>query len=103
MRKITLYIGLNDKITKTQKINTLDAYNVICNILDTGATIQEAKGIYKHDDGTQVIETSLVVELLDFTGDLNRKWLIDKVEAIKEALNQEAVAVQVEDVNSELI
>lgn len=35
MKKITLYIGLNDRETKTQLISTLDAYRIVNNILGT--------------------------------------------------------------------
>ena len=33
MDKYILYVGLNDKDTKTQKIDTLSAYNLTNNIL----------------------------------------------------------------------
>lgn len=46
MKKFTLYLGLNDKDTKTQKIGTLEAYKICNNILlnyTEGATVFEAK------------------------------------------------------------
>lgn len=49
MEKWTLYLGLNDKDTKVQKIATVEAYKVAMNILSQfveGATIFEANGIY---------------------------------------------------------
>lgn len=103
MRKITLYIGLNDKDTKLQEVNTLDAYKMVSNVIGVGCTITEGRGIYKHDDGTVVSEVSLVVELLDFDNTLNREWVKSKVEQIKTILNQESVAVQEQEVKSELI
>lgn len=103
MRKITLYIGLNDKDTKLQEVSTLDAYKMVSNVIGVGCTITEGRGIYKHDDGTVVSEVSLVVELLDFDNTLNREWVKSKVEQIKTILNQESVAVQEQEVKSELI
>ena len=103
MRKITLYVGLNDKTTKTQKIGTLDAYNIVCNTLRVDATVSEARGVYTHADGTVVFENSLVIEMLDFDETITDKWLKGKVEALKLALNQESVAVQKQDITSELM
>lgn len=103
MRKITLYIGLNDKDTKIQEVNTLDAYKMVSNVIGVGCTITEGRGIYKHEDGTVVSEVSLVVEMLDFDKSLSKEWLKDKVEQIKTILNQESVAVQEQTVKSELI
>lgn len=103
MQKITLYVGLNDKDSKTQKINTLEAYKVVSNILGVDSTITECKGVYTHDSGDVVFETSLQVVMLDFDGCLTAEWLKRKVEAIKQALNQESVAVQKEQIESELM
>jgi hypothetical protein len=67
MKKFTLYVGLNDKDTKTQLVSTLEAYKVINNVLlqyVDGATIFEARGIYKHDDGTFTTENTFRIELL---------------------------------------
>ena len=58
MDKYILYVGLNDKDTKTQKIDTLSAYNLTNNILLNyveGATVTQSKGIYKHQNGNVVI------------------------------------------------
>lgn len=103
MRKITLYIGLSDKDTKTQKIDTLAAYGIVNNILRADATITEARGVYTHEGGDVVIENTLCVVLLDFNGDMSRDWIKEKADAIKAALNQEAIAVQLEEITSELL
>lgn len=58
MKKFTLYVGLNDKDTKQQKISTLESFKMVNNIILSycdGATIYEADGIYKHDNGTFTI------------------------------------------------
>jgi hypothetical protein len=103
MRKITLYIGLNDKDAKAQLIGTLEAYRVVNNILATDSTITECRGVYTHEDGTITTEKTLEVVLLDFDGTLDKKWVIGKANRIKEALNQESVAYQEEEIVSELI
>lgn len=103
MKKITLYIGLNDKDSKIQEVGTLDAYKIVSNIIGVGSTITEGRGIYKHEDGTVVSEVSLVVELLDFDNTLTKGWLKEKVNQIKTILNQESVAVQYQEVESELV
>lgn len=102
MKKFTLYLGLNDKDTKRQEISTLEAYkianNIICQYVD-GATIYEAQGIYKHDDGTIVFEKTLRIELLFVERDI-----VEKIaNMLKVALNQESVAMQYENIESELI
>lgn len=103
MKKITLYIGLNDKDSKIQEVSTLDAYKMVLNTIGVGCTITEGKGIYKHDDGTIVTEVSLIVELLDFDNTLSKGWVKNKVNQIKAMLNQESIAVQEQEVESELI
>lgn len=103
MKKITLYVGLNDQDTKMQEVKTLDAYKMVSNIIGVGCTITEGRGIYKHEDGTVITEVSLVVELLDFDNSLDKGWVKSKVEQIKTILNQESVAVQEQEVVSELI
>ena len=103
MKKITLYIGLNDRESKQQEISTIDAYKLVSNIIEVGCTITEGRGIYKHEDGTVVSEVSLVVELLDFDNTLDEGWVNHKVLQITKLLNQESVAVQYQDVKSELI
>lgn len=103
MKKHTFYIGLNDKDTKTQLIGTLDAYRIVTNMLGVDSTIKECKGVYTHEDGTITTENTLEVILLDFDGVMTKAWIIEKVETIKIALNQESIAYQEENINSELL
>ena len=101
MDKYILYVGLNDKDTKTQKIDTISAYNLANNILLNyveGATVTQSKGIYKHNNGNVVIENTLIVELL-FT-DKNTVETIAK--ELKIALNQESIAIQKQTIESYL-
>jgi len=102
MKKFTLYLGLNDKDSKIQKIDTIEAYKICTNILlkyTEGATIYSAQGIYKHNDNSFVVENTLRIELLF----VERESVLKIIEILKLAFNQESVALQVENINSELI
>lgn len=101
MTKYTLYMGLNDKDSKRQMISTVEAYKIVSNLVSQmfdGGTIYEADGVYKHDDGTIVIEKTLKIELLF----AEQKDVKDLCETLKRVFNQESIAVQVEEINSEL-
>ena len=101
MKKFTLYMGLNDKDAKVQVISTIEAYKVVSNIISKdfgGGTIFEAQGIYKHDDGKIVFEKTLRIEIL-FAEEPQIKALVAE---LKKIFNQESIAVQVEDINSDL-
>lgn len=105
MERFTLYVGLNDKDTKTQKIETLEAYKVTENILKNldvdGATIFNATGLYKHQDGTSayVSENTLRIELLFITFDKVKQI----AQMLKNAFNQESIAYNKEIIESELL
>ena len=101
IKKFTLYLGLNDKDSKQQEIATVEAYKIVSNLISSdfdGGTIFESKGIYKHEDGQIVTETTLRIELL-FTEAIKVKALC---ETLKKLFNQESIAVQEEVINSEL-
>lgn len=99
MLKFTLYVGLNDKDTKTQKINTIEAFKIVNNILlqyTEGATIFEASGIYKHNDNEIVIEKTLRIELIDIT----EEAITEITKQLKLILNQESILIQKENVKN---
>lgn len=100
MQKHILYIGLNDKDSKVQEINTIDAYKIVQNILIgvgyDGGNIQESTGFYRHESGEVVIEKSLRVELC-FAED---KKTADAIKQIKQVLNQEAIILEKESKDS---
>lgn len=101
MKKYTLYCGLNDKDTRRQEISTLEAAKMVRNICLTqadGATIFEADGIYKHEDGELVTEKTLRIELMMIEQSAVRKI----VDILKTTLNQESIAVQEQDIVSAL-
>ena len=102
MDKFTLYLGLNDKDTKVQKISTVEAYKIVSNLITRlfdGGTIFEADGVYRHDDGTIVTEKTLRIELL-FT---DRPTVAKFVNILKQVFNQESIAVQQQTIESELL
>lgn len=101
MKKITLYVGLNDKDTKQQKIETVEAFKIVSNLVTVfadGGTIYNATGIYKHESGEIVIENTLRVELIEIA----ETALEELVNTLKTVLNQESVIVQRETVNTEI-
>lgn len=101
IEKFTLYVGLNDKDSKIQEVSTLEAYKIVKNLLlsyTEGATIFEAEGIYKHEDGTFVTEKTLRIEIMF----CEKSTVKEIVANIKKLLNQESVAVQREVIESEL-
>jgi len=91
--RVSFYIGLNDKDTKTQKISTLAAFTIVENIFNTfceyGATIRECKGIYRHENGEKVIENTLEA----FTYDITDETIKAIVKVLKDTLNQESILV----------
>lgn len=102
MKKYILYVGLNDKDTKQQKIDTLEAYKITTNILlnyTDGATIYSTQGIYKHNDNTIVIENTLKIELLFIELETVKKIANE----LKIIFNQETIILQTENFTSDLI
>lgn len=102
MKKFTLYLGLNDKDLKMQKISTLEAFKIVSNLIASrfnGGTIFEADGVYKHDNGAYVIEKTLRIELLF----VERPEVVEFVKVLKEIFNQESITVQEETINSVLM
>lgn len=101
--KYSLYLGLNDKDTKTQKIDTLEAYKILCNLLKSynveGFTVYNAHGFYVHDDGSFTVENTLKVELM-FIDEITIDNIIKQLKII---FNQESIIKQVEEVTSELV
>ncbi len=98
--KSTLIVGLNDKNSKKQEIDTLDAYKIAQNIaapLFEGIAITEGRGIYRHDDGSPVIEVLLIIEIFAAEKERVKQY----AELLKVALNQENITAQFERVDSD--
>lgn len=102
MEKVNFFIGLNDKDTKRQIIDTLEASKMVTNLcveMFGGATIYNAVGVYKHDNGVVVTENTLHVVLFD-----SDKEKIDRfISMVKIMLNQESLVMQIETVNSSYV
>lgn len=91
MKNYTILLGLNDKDSKTQKYDTIEAYKIANNLVLSRigyGTISQAYGIYTHEDGTPVVETSLRIEI---AGDDIRPKVTGLIESLKEVFNQESV------------
>ena len=92
-KKITFSIGLLDKDTHTQKISSADAKKIVTKLCVEKfwwGTIYETEGIYKHDDGSIVVEPSLVVMTL------TNESIVEFIAETKKILNQESILVQKE-------
>lgn len=101
--KHTFFIGLNDKDTKIQQINTIDAGRIVERVFIAhgvdGATISGARGVYKHDNGTVVAEETIMVQVFEFDSPVP---VADICNDLKALLNQESIAVESTETNSAL-
>lgn len=86
-------VGLFDQKSKKQEVNTADALQTITRyVIDHcgGGTITTGNGVYTHEDGTVVVEPSIIIKIVgakfEDVGNL--------VEDIKVFLNQESVLVE---------
>lgn len=99
----TLYVGLNDKDTKKQEVSNEFALNTINRILlnegITDKTVQNALGVYTHNNGTTTTENSLILTMFF----VERIQLIRAIEKIKIVLNQESIILKEQKVKSELL
>ena len=97
-KKYILNVGLNDKDTKLQKIDSIEAYKIVENTLLNnglnGYTIYQGKGLYKHDNGEITQENTLIIEVLFATDDIINKI----IKILKQVLNQESILKQVQEI-----
>ena len=92
MTKKTFFLWLSDKDSKLQIIGTVQAYKLAMNLVWEyfgGGTIHQWQGFFKHDDGTIVIENTLIIETIT-----------DKehgafVKQLKKLFNQESILVEI--------
>lgn len=88
-----LYLGLNDKDTKLQKYDIVEAYKVANSIVLShceGATIYNGNGIYKHENGQVVVEQTLIIEI----SGASESSVASVIEDLKRVFNQECVLVE---------
>ena len=86
-----LYIGLD--VQNGKEWERQDAVNIIINICKakgiTALSIGECRGIYTYNDGETVQESTLVLLLVDFKGDIKGLVL-----SLKKALRQECIMIE---------
>lgn len=100
--KFIISLGLKDKDTKKQKINTLRASRLLQKLLklyNIDATVYRAKGIYTHANGKQIKENTLKLEIY-FEED---NKILNFCKILKTTYNQESIALEKVAVNSNLI
>lgn len=98
MLKSTLYVGLFDKDSKQQEVETEKAER-ICQELIGDCSISSMNGYYTHENGSKVVEPSLRIEILFST----KEKIKAICEQIKILLNQESIAVQYAEIEGELV
>ena len=104
MKKLTLSIGLNDRHTHKQELTTETALQIIKDSImisgfDGATIIPGAIGIFRHVDGTVVIENSVQVVFYDAEPS-DVKALASRLRA---ALDHESVAYEEQEIYSEFI
>lgn len=102
IKEFTISMGLFDKDTKRQEISTLDAYKICINYLMSitdGATITEGKGIYKHNDGTVIIEPSFIIQL----SFIEKAQVLEIIKNLKVLFNQESIVLSETITDSDLV
>ena len=86
-----LYIGLD--VQNGKEWERQDAVNIIINICKakgiTALSIGECRGIYTYNDGETVQESTLVLLLVNFKGDIKGLVL-----GLKKALKQECIMIE---------
>ena len=86
-------IGLFDQESKKQEISTPDALETVTRyVIDHcgGGTITTGNGVYTHEDGTIVVEPSIIVKIVGAKFEQIGKLVDD----VKVFLNQESVLVE---------
>lgn len=93
MKKITFYIGLQDKDEKVELIKYNEACKIIANRLDA-FTIQKAHGCYQYDDGSLCFENTLIVTVFETYSNEYIKVLVNN---FKLDFNQECIGLEIVD------
>lgn len=86
-------VGLFDQKSKKQEISTPDALEKVTRyVIDHcgGGTITTGNGVYTHEDGTIVVEPSIIIKIVGAKFEQIGKLVDD----IKIFLNQESVLVE---------
>lgn len=102
MKLYKMYIGLNDKDTKKQIIPTdkaVDKVNGFLNGIKQDCTLYIGNGLYTHENGERVNEKTLILEFMF----IDYERIIEIARALKEMLNQEAIALQVLEIDGAML
>ena len=102
MKKISLSIGFNDRVTGAQEIPSAQCFDIVAEIISAmtdGATILPSTGVFRHADGRKVTENGCRVECFDPDETALRRAALE----IKAQLNQEAIYWSEEMIESEMI
>ena len=89
-------VGLFDQESKKQEISTPDALDKItAYVIDHcgGGTITMGNGVYTHEDGTVVVEPSIIIKIIGAKFEQIGKLVAD----IQVFLNQESVLVEMSE------
>lgn len=89
-------IGLFDQKSHKQEISTPDALKAVTNYVISycgGGTITTGNGVYTHDDGSIVVEPSIIVKIVGAKFEDVGKLVSD----VKIFLNQESVLVEMNE------
>ena len=100
MANFTLTIGLNDKDTLRQEIETSKAIDLITNTIEHDMTIKQGNiGVYTMASGQRVVENSLDVLLYGIEKTLANKY----AKKLCKVLNQESIILVENTIQPEFI
>ena len=96
MIKYNIYLGLNDKDTLKQKIDTTKARKEVYNILlknnIKAYTIYLVNGVFTNEKNEITKEKTLKIEVLD----IKKEDILKSINEFKKVLNQESVLLEEE-------
>lgn len=103
MYKYNIYIGKYDKDLRYQVINDDNILRVIYKTMSEfeigNYTIYNCRGVYKHDSGKTVKESSFNIEIIDNKNWSNPHYVNKLKQALCNRLNQESVLITKQEVN----
>lgn len=103
MKKYTFFLGLNDKFSKWQIVETEKAMETIENLVASqlwGGSISLIRWVFQHDDGTIVKENTIKIETLWYR-DYDDYRLF--AQNLREYFNQESVLMEVSEVSESFL
>ena len=96
MIKYNIYLGLNDKDTLKQKIDTTKAKKEVYNILlknnIKAYTIYLVNGVFTNEKNEITKEKTLKIEVLD----IKKEDILESIKEFKKVLNQESILLEEE-------